>query len=133
MTRNLLVVFAAGFCLLLTASPLLAHHSSWAQFDPNDPVEMEGVVVKVEWRNPHIWYYIDVTDESGKVTTWGFSGGAPGMLVRRGVPRDSLKIGAAVKVTGFRAHDGSNNASGNGVTFADGRRVFTGALDQARP
>ncbi len=79
--------------------------------------------------NPHIWYYVDVTDESGEVTTWGFSGLPPGVLIRRGVTRDTLKVGDVVRVTGNRARDGSNNASGYRVTFADGRSVFTGSAE----
>jgi hypothetical protein len=124
MKMNVLVVLAAGF-LLVAAEPILAHHSEAAQFDPDDPVTVEGVISKVEWQNPHIWYYVDVTDEAGEVTTWGFSGGPPGVLVRRGITEDALKIGDVVRASGNRARDGSNNASGYSVTFADGRSVFT--------
>ena len=71
-------------CLLFVGGArALAHHSEAAQFDPEDPVAVEGVVVKVEWANPHIWYYVDVTDENGEVTTWGFSGLPPGVLPSR--------------------------------------------------
>ena len=105
-------------------------------FNANDttkPVKVTGVVKKVEWTNPHIWFYVDVKDESGKVTTWGFSGGPPGMLMRRGITREVLKPGDTVKVEGFRAKDGSNNASGGNVTFADGRKVFAGAAEDVVP
>lgn len=127
---------AAGWLtalLLVIAAPIQAHHSEAAQFDPDDPVSVQGTVVKVEWTNPHIWYYVDVTDEDGEVTTWGFSGLPPGVLQRRGVTRDSLKVGDVVRVTGNRARDGSNNASGYRVTFADGRSVFTGSNETADP
>ena len=90
---------------------------------------MTGVVKKVEWSNPHIWYFVDVKDETGKVTTWGFSGGAPGMLARRGFTKNTLKPGDVVTVRGSRAKDGSNNASGGRVTFADGRQVFANAIE----
>jgi len=129
---QMLTVFATVF-LFVGAAPTYAHHSEAAQFDPDDPVNLQGIVVKVEWMNPHIWYYLDVTDENGEVKTWGFSGLPPGVLRRRGITRDVLKVGDVVRVTGNRARDGSNNASGYRVTFADGRSVFTGSSETAVP
>ena len=126
--ESLTTVCAIGL-LSVIAAPVQAHHSEAAQFDPDDPVSVEGTVVKIEWTNPHIWYYVDVTDENGEVTTWGFSGLPPGVLIRRGVTRDTLKVGDVVRVSGNRARDGSNNASGYRVTFADGRSVFTGSAE----
>src|SRR5881628_2171874 len=111
-------------CVLLIPSiAVVAHHAFQAEYDATKPVKVTGVVKKVEWMNPHIWFYVDVKDESGKVTTWGFSGGPPGMLMRRGITKDVLKVGDVIKVEGFLAKDGSNNASGGNVTFADGRKV----------
>jgi Family of unknown function (DUF6152) len=112
--------------------PLAAHHSFAAEFDDTKPVKMSGTIKKVEWTNPHIWFYLDVKNPDGTVTTWGFAGGAPGQLMRRGIVKDQLKLGETVVVEGFRAKDGSNNASGGRVTFADGRNVLTaGAQDTA--
>src|SRR5438034_1789226 len=117
-------------CVLLIPSiAAFAHHAFQAEYDANKPVKVTGVVKKVEWTNPHIWFYVDVKDESGKVTTWGFSGGPPGMLLRRGITKDVLKIGSMVNVEGSRAKDGSNNASGRKVTFPDGRDVFTASAE----
>jgi len=120
--------------LLLASMPLLAHHSFAAEYDETKPVKVTGVVSKVEWKNPHIWFYVDVKDPSGKVNTWGFSGGPPGMLLRRGITKDALKIGDVITVAGFRAKDGSFNASGGTVLFAkDGKQVFTAGAEDAVP
>jgi Family of unknown function (DUF6152) len=123
----------ATVAILASSVALFAHHAFSAEYDAAKPVKITGTVKKVEWMNPHIWFYVDVKDESGKVTTWGFSGGPPGMLMRRGITRDVLKVGDVIKVEGFRAKDGSNNASGGNVTFADGRKVFAGAAEDVVP
>src|SRR5262252_7882643 len=130
--RTFLRGFAAAVLVMLAGSAsLLAHHSFAAEFDETKPVKMTGVITKVEWKNPHIWFYLDVKGADGRVENWGFSGGAPGQLMRRGIMKDSLKLGATVVVEGFRAKDGSNNASGARVTFPDGSNVLTaGAQDR---
>jgi hypothetical protein len=125
MTRNLLTALIVGFGLMSLGGPALAHHSEAAEFDSSKPVKVTGVIKKVEWQNPHVWFYVDVKDENGTITTWGFAGAPPGSLMRRGVTKDALKLGAVVNVEGSRARDGSNNASGRRVTFADGKNVFT--------
>lgn len=131
MTARLLATIGA---LVVAAAPLaLAHHSFVAEYDGNKPVKVSGVVTRVEWTNPHIWFYVDVKDDQGAVTSWGFSGGPPGVLQRRGISREALKKGDVVSVEGFRARDGSNNASGGRVTFADGRSVFTASAEDKKP
>ena len=119
--------------LVATGPVLLAHHSFSAEYDSNQPVKVTGTVTKVEWTNPHIWFFVDVKDDQGRVTNWGFSGGPPGVLQRRGIAKSALKIGDMVVVEGFRARDGSNNASGGKVTFADGRSVFTASNEDRAP
>src|SRR5262245_40848469 len=130
--RTRLIAVTAG--LLLSASPVLfAHHSFSAAYDSNQPVKVTGVISRVDWQNPHIWFFLDVKDDSGKVTTWGFSGAPPGVLQRRGITRSVLKTGDTIVVEGFRARDGSNNASGGKVTFPDGRSVFTASNEDKAP
>ena len=119
--------------LLAGAIPVFAHHSFAAEYDSTQPVKVTGVVTKVEWTNPHIWFYLEVKNDKGAVTNWGFSGGPPGVLQRRGISRTAMKPGDVVVVEGFRARDGSNNASGGTVTFPDGRRVFTASNEDAVP
>ena len=123
----------ASLFVLAAVSPLFAHHSFSTEYDRTKPVSVTGVVRKVEWKNPHIWFYVDVKDARGRVETWGFSGAPPSFLMRQGIPRDAMKVGDVVKVDGFRARDGSNNASGGKVTFADGRSVFTASPEDVRP
>jgi len=125
MMRSLLTIPVVAFGLTMFGQPILAHHSESAEFDQSKPVKVTGTISKVEWQNPHVWFYVDVKDETGKITTWGFSNSPPGSLMRRGITKDALKIGAVVNVEGSRARDGSNNASGRRVTFADGKNVFT--------
>jgi len=124
MTRLCLLLAVVGLGLA-AHQPVRAHHSEAAEYDSNKPVKVTGTIKQVEWQNPHVWFYVDVKDEKGGITTWGFSGAPPGALLRRGITKDVLKIGAMVNVEGARARDGSNNASGRRVTFEDGTNVFT--------
>jgi hypothetical protein len=115
-----------ALCAALAALPALAHHSFSAEFDDKKSVTVKGEVVKVEWANPHIWFYVDAKDENGAVQHWQFEGGPPNMLTRAGWKKDTLKIGETVTATGYRAKDGTNTASAREVTLADGRKVFNG-------
>ena len=110
---------------LASSAPLRAHHSFAAEYDDTKPIKVIGTVTKVEWQNPHIWFYLDVKGEDGKVTNYAFSGGAPGQLMRRGIMKSAIQVGSTVTVDGFKAKDGSNNAFGSKVTYPDGRMVFT--------
>jgi hypothetical protein len=124
MTRMFFLMVAV-FSLAMAGRALVAHHSETAEYDSTKPVKVTGTITKVEWLNPHVWFYVDVKDDTGKVTTWGFSNAPPGALMRRGIMKDALKIGAEVTVEGVRARDGSNNASGRRVIYADGTNAFT--------
>jgi hypothetical protein len=131
--KTKLAVSLAGLGMLLAALPALAHHSFAAEYDDKKPVAVKGLVTKIEWQNPHIWFYVDAKDASGNVAHWQFEGGPPNMLVRQGWKKDSLKPGDEVSVDGFRAKDGSNTANARMVTLTGGRKVFAGSADDGGP
>lgn len=104
-----------------------AHHAFSAEFDANRPVELEGTVARVEWINPHGWIHVAVTDDDGSESIWMVEMGSIGTLVRRGITRDSIPIGTAIKVNGFQARNGMNRASGESITTPGGDRLIVGA------
>jgi hypothetical protein len=108
---------------LLAATAAHAHHAFSTEFDVNRPVVLEGKVTKVELINPHSWIHIEVID-GGKAVTWMIEGGSPNALVRRGITKNSIPIGAELTVRGYGTRDGSNKAVGRDITFADGRALF---------
>ena len=128
-------VFVAAFGLLLAAVPVIAHHSFAAEFDANKPVKFTGTVTKVEWQNPHIWFYTDVKDEkTGKVENWGWEMGSPNGLMRNGWTRNTLKVGEVVQVEGSRTKDGSLNANARSVILVStGQKLFAGSSQGVNP
>ena len=118
-------VCLVGFGLLVTALPVHAHHSFAALYDANKPVKLTGPVTKVEWMNPHAYFYVDVTDETGKVVNWALEMGSINGLMRAGWTRNTLKVGEVVTVEGGRAKNGTNLANARTVILVStGQRLF---------
>jgi hypothetical protein len=130
--RKLFAVLAAIVAMAL-AIPTLAHHSFSAEFDGSKLIELKGVVTRIEWTNPHIYFYVDVKDDKGNTTNWGCEAASPGSLHRQGWNRDSLKVGDQVIVGGYPARDGSKLADARRVTLPDGRRIFGGTAGDGGP
>jgi len=118
---------------ILVAAPSFAPHSFMAEFDQSQPVLVEGTATKVQWQNPHTFFYVDVKDKSGKVVSWVLETGSPNALQMRGWMKDSIKPGDRLVVHGYRAKDGSNLAAARSVTLADGRTIFGGQTDDGGP
>jgi hypothetical protein len=117
-----LVLIGAG--CLLAARAANAHHAFATEFDVERPVALEGKVTKVELINPHSWIHVEVVGEDGEPTVWMIEGGSPNALVRRGITKDSIPIGAELIVNGYQARDGSHRAVGRDILFADGTALF---------
>lgn len=112
-----LAALAAG---AMAGGTAIAHHSFAAEFDADKPVELTGIVTKVEWTNPHVWFYINVRDAgTGEVANWGAELGPPHGLQRQGWRRDTLSIGEEVKVNGFLARNGSKRVNARSVTLTE--------------
>jgi hypothetical protein len=131
MKSRLAIVAVA---LAVTTGPrLLAHHSFAAEFDGSKPIRLTGALAKIEWTNPHSYFYIEVKDDSGAVVTWGCEAGSPGALSRRGFKRGDLRLGDTVIVDGYLAKDGSHLVDARRVTLPDGRIVSGASAGDGGP
>ena len=118
------VLMTSGF--LASGLSLAAHHSFAAQYDRNKPITLKGAVTRMEWANPHIYFYLDVAGPQGAAATWAIEGMAPNVLYRAGWRKDSVKIADVVTVNGFLARDGSKLVNMQSALLADGRNLFVG-------
>ena len=114
---------ATGLALVLSATPLLAHHAFVAVFDLSKQRDFKGTITQIEWLNPHAHFSLNVGEPSGKTAKWEFELGSPNALMQHGWTRYTLKKGDMVTVTADVARDGSNFAHARVVTFAGGSRV----------
>jgi hypothetical protein len=127
--RKVLLALAGVAVLAAATVPVVAHHAFGAEFDANRPVLLKGKVTKVEWVNPHAWIHLKT--ESGE--DWMVEGGTPNTLLRRGIDRNSLKVGTDIVVDGYQSKDRSNRANGRDVTFPDGKKLFMGSSGTGAP
>jgi len=132
--RSTVAVVAVTFALMFAAGDALrAHHSFAAEYDRTKPITLTGTVTKVEWQNPHIYFYLDIKNADGAVENWAIEGGAPNALYRAGWRKDSLQAGSAVTVEGWLAKSGAKLANMRSVVLADGRRVLGGSSAGDQP
>ena len=122
--NSTLALLVAGS--LAATAPLVAHHSFAAEFDGSKAIRITGALTKIEWTNPHTYFYLDVKEDNGETVKWACEAGSPGALSRRGFKRGDLKLGDTIVVDGYRAKDGSKFVDARRVTLPDGR-VVSGA------
>src|SRR6185503_17744905 len=129
-----IAAFSAFVGLVLSAPAVIAHHSFAAEFDANKPLTLKGVVTKIEWSNPHTYFYMDVSGSDGKVVNWGMEMGSPNGLMRQGWTRNTLHVGDEVTVEGSQAKDGANVGNARVVILAaTGKRLFAASSQTESP
>ena len=129
--RYAILISAAPLASIVAAIPSAAHHSFAAEYDATKPVTLTGKVTKVEWQNPHTYFYIDVKDDkSNQTANWAVELGSPNSLMRLGWTRKSMKIDDVVTVQGSLAKDGSKLVNARTVSLAStGQRLLTGSSE----
>jgi len=122
--KKTFAILVTGTGLLLSATPIWAHHAFAAEFDEKKPIKLQGVVTQWEMINPHSWIHMDVKNPDGTVTSWMIEGGSPNALLRLGFTKNSLPAGTEIIVEGFQAKDGASRGVASVLTYMDGRKLF---------
>jgi len=123
--KRKLIIFAVSLGLAGVGTAL-AHHSFSAEFDGNKPIRLEGTLSKLEWMNPHSYFYVDVKDDKGTVVTWGCEGANPGVLSRQGFRKGDVKLGDSLVVDGYAAKDGAHLMNVRRI-YLNGKLIFDGS------
>ncbi len=131
MVVNKLLLNFVSFGIL--SLPVAAHHSFAAEFDGSKAIRVKGTLTKIEWTNPHSYFYVEAKDDAGNVVSWSCEAGAPGALSRRGFKRGDIKLGDTIVVDGYQAKDGSHLMDARRVTLPDGRIVSGGSAGDGGP
>lgn len=133
-SKQILGAVAASAALLLSQTPVWAHHAFSAEFDGNKPIKfVNATVTKVELINPHSWIHVDVKTPDGKIENWAIEAGSPNILLRRGITKTTLKIGDKIMVDGYQSKDGSHRANGRDLTLPNGQQLFLGSSGTGAP
>jgi hypothetical protein len=134
MKKGVIALLALALGVCASAAPALAHHSFAAEFDANKPMKVKGFVTKIEWTNPHVWFYIDVKKADGTVENWGWEMGPPHGLQGRGWTRTTMKLGDEVEVDGTLAKNGSKRGNARTVTMVStGKRLGAASSEGETP
>src|SRR5262249_13035259 len=134
MTKGAIALFALALAVVASAAPAMAHHSFAAEFDANKKVDMKGVVTKIEWTNPHVWFYLDVKKPGGTVEIWRFEMGPPHGVQGRGWTRTTMKLGDEIQVEGSLAKNGSKRVNARSVTMVStGQKLGAASSEGVTP
>jgi len=134
MRKGVVALLALALGVMASAGPAIAHHSFAAEFDSNKQVTLKGHVTKVEWTNPHVWFYLNVKNASGTVENWGFEMGPPHGLQSRGWTRTTMKLGDEIEVNGSLAKNGSKRVNARAVVMVStGQRLGAASSEGVTP
>jgi len=131
--RRTRILVVAGLALVAAVAPAWAHHAFASEFDAKKPVKFTATVTKMEWINPHAWMHVAVKKPDGTVENWMIEAGSPNSLFRRGIDKNTVRVGMQVVVDGYQARDGSRRANGRDVTLPEGRKLFLGSQGTGAP